>query len=725
MSAEREKREKSRWRVSRRGFLVGLGVTGVGLALGVRLGTPVVRRRIAGYLDGATIPVRADHPPGAWFEVSEEGRVTLFVPKVEMGQGIHTALAQIAAEELGVPWEDLDVAQASTARGFRSLMGTSGSFSVSTLYTPLREAAATLRETLRLEAARQLGLPADELRAEGGVFRHEATNRSLGYGEVVAATDIATLEVPDELPPLKAASEFTVIGRSLPRVDLLDKLTGRAVYGYDARLPNMAYGAVARPPRLGARPKTVESGAASTLEGVVRVVVEDNFVGVVATSRARAYDALDALDISWEGGLTLDQADIDAMVSVDAGNGVEIQREGDPAEHLQGRTLEATYRTPFAAHAHLEPQAALVAAEPDSVVVFASTQFPDSVRNDVAEVLGRDPDEVEVTATYLGGGFGRKAGSDVSIEAARLSAAAGRPVHVGWNRSEDLRYGYVRPPTQHVLRAALDPSGYLAALEHRQASGDVAFAFLPGVAALVMGADFGAWRGAMIPYNVPHKRTIAHRVELPVPTGWWRGLGLLPNTFAQESFIDELAYEAGADPLEFRLHHLPRTELGERFRRVLETAAARAAWSEPPPRGRARGLALCVDAGTVVAEVAEVSVEGENIRVHRVSAAIDPGLVINPDGVEAQTQGAIIMGLSSTLLEALTLKNGMYEAANFDRYPLLTLKDAPDIEVVVLESGDTPHGVGEPPIGPIAAAVANAVFALTGERLRDLPLRLS
>jgi isoquinoline 1-oxidoreductase beta subunit len=347
------------------------------------------------------------------------------------------------------------------------------------------------------------------------------------------------------------------------------------------------------------------------------------------------------------------------------------------------------------------------------------------VRKEVAKALGRAPESVEVMPTYLGGGFGRKSGIEPAVEAARLAQAAGVPVHVGWNRLEDMRHGYVRPPTHHVLRAALDGAGRITAIEHQQASGEVAFGFIPGFLAAIMGADFGAWRGATIAYNAPHTRAVAWRNDLPLATGWWRGLGLLANVFAIESFVDELAHAAGRDPLQFRLDNLPDDERGARLRAVLQLAAERAGWNSPAPAGHSRGVACCMDAKTAVAEIAEVSVEGQTIRVHRVTAAVDPGLVINPDGATAQTQGAIVMGLSSTLFEELTIKDGAIVPANFDAYPLLTMADTPEIEVALAGSGDTPYGMGEPPIGPIAAAVANAIFALTGQRLRRLPLRLA
>ncbi|MCG8353467.1 MAG: molybdopterin-dependent oxidoreductase [Chloroflexales bacterium] len=717
---------KRTWRLTRRGFLIGAGVTGAGLALGINFGLPAIRLRLVETFEEAgTRPNRIEAPPTAWFEIDADNQIRVFIPKVEMGQGVHTSLAQIAAEELEVGWQQLQVRQATTTLGPYDTRGTSGSMSVATLYLPIREVAATMREMLRSEAAKQLGVPASELTVANGVFTHERNpSATLTYGQVVQ--QVSAWEIPEEPPALKSPSEFRYIGKPLPRVDLPDKLIGKAVYGYDARLPDMLYGAIARPPTISATLRRAAPGEAPQQPGVVQAVIADDFAGVVAESRVAAYRGVTALDLEWDTGKQWQQSDIETLITVGTGSGAVIQATGNAESELRsGSVISAEYRTPMAAHAHLEAQAALVDVQPDKVRVWVSTQFPTQVQSAVAETLGREAETVEVIPTFLGGGFGRKSGIEPAVEAARLAQAAGRPVHVGWNRLEDMRYGYLRPPTHHIMRATLNADGKIQAIEHQQASGHVANNFIPGFLSAVLGSDFGAWRGALIPYVAPHVRTVAWHNDLPLRTGWWRGLGLLANIFAIESFIDELAHSVGADPLQFRLDHLPNDERGARFRKVLETVAQNAGWSEPLPEGRARGLACCIDATTVVAQVAEVSVVDEAIRVHRVTAVVDPGLVVNPDGATAQTEGSIVMGLSSTLLEEITVEDGRIVEANFDRYPLLTIKDTPDIAVTLLESGNQPFGMGEPPIGPIAAAVANAVFALTGARLRRLPLDLA
>jgi isoquinoline 1-oxidoreductase beta subunit len=459
---------------------------------------------------------------------------------------------------------------------------------------------------------------------------------------------------------------------------------------------------------------------------VVTVVTESDFAGVVAESREQAYKALDTMQLEWDAGRLWQQEEIEAMVTVGVGQDVVIQKEGNVDQGVQnGMLVEAEYRTPMAYHAYLEPLAAVADVRADSVEVWASTQAANRLRGAVADAIQRDEEEIIIHPVYLGGGFGRKIDERAAVEAARLSKAAGKPVQVAMNRPEDFRTSFLRPPTHHILRASLDSNGNLFAFEHQAASGEVAFPFLPGAMATILGADFGSYRGATILYSVPNKQTTAWLAKLPVSTGWWRGLGLMPNTFAVESFIDEVAKAANLDPLEFRLRHLPDNETGQRMRNDLQRAAEKANWGGSLPAGHAQGLAISYDVGTIMVEIAEVSVENNQIQVHNVTAVADPGLTINPDGVKAQTEGGITMGLSATLLEEVLIRDGVLQASNFNQYPLLRNADAPDINVVVINSRTTPTGMGEPPIGPIPAAVANAVFKATGQRLRRLPLKFS
>lgn len=728
-AAEVERREsgagKRKWRISRRGFLIGVGVAGAGLALGVTVGLPAMRLKAAEMFSEVSSFGSAPGDPDAWFEVLPDNRVRLFLTKVEMGQGVHTSLAQIAAEELGVALDDLEVLQATTNQGVVDMLGTSGSFSVSSMFNPLREAAATLREMLRAEAARTLGRPASALQQDGRAFfvQSEPAKR-VTFGALAA--NRSNWQVSKEKPALKPVGEYTVIGRPQPRVDTRDKVTGAAVYGYDMRVEGMLYGAVLRPPTLTATLKSVRTAQAEQIEGVRKVVVDvrSGFAGVVASSRAAARAGVEALEAEWQQGKLWQQAEIDAVVTAGGPGGVTVQQVGDVGRELREPTLTAEYRSPFAIQTPLESQAALADVKADRAVIWASTQSPFVVRRFVAQAIGLKEEQVEVRATYLGGGFGRKAGWEVAVEAARLSQAAGAPVHVGWTRQEELQNGYVRPPTHHRLSAKVR-DGRIVALEHQQASGDVLFTFFPKIAADLVGADFGAYRGALVLYDIPNRHTIVWRRELPIQTGPWRGLGLLANTFAVESFMDELAHAAGVDPLEWRLRHLPDTLWGRRMRAVLEAAAALGGWGKPLPEGRAQGIACSTDTDTVVAQVAEVSLDREagRIRVHNVALAMDCGLVINPDGVRAQAEGGVMWGVGSALVEEMRIEDGRVAARNFDAYPLLTIAEAPHVEVALLDTArdGRPRGVGEPPMGPTAAAIGNAFFALTGKRLRQIP----
>jgi len=716
----------SRWRMSRRGFLIGAGVVAGGLALGYVYGVPWTRLQLAGVFEGAEGPPGSfPEDPSAWFEVLPDSRIRLYLMKVEMGQGVHTALAQIAAEELGIAWADLDVAQASTGRDMGDSLMTSGSSSVSGVFAPLLAAAATFRTMLTDQAAVLLGVSSDQVVvAERGFAVQGDAAQRVDFHTV--ATSKTAWEAPKDPAPVKPWQDFTVIGQSLPRVDIPAKVTGEAIYGMDVRLDGMKYGAVVRPPTIGATPTSFDISAAEAMDGVVTIVVDKDFAGVVADSRPAAYAAVAQIRGEWDEGQLWQQAELEAIVTVGEGDGIVIQNVGD-APRLLGETttVMAEYRTPFAIHTPLEAQAALADVQPDRVRVWCSTQGQGFVRSQVASAIGVDEKIVEVIPTYLGGGYGRKAGWEVAIEAARLSKAAGAPVHVGWSRPDEMRHGYFRPLTHHKLSGRVDAEGNLLAIEHRQASGDVAFDFLPPFMSTVMGADFGAYRGATIRYDAPNKRTVAYRRDLPLRTGWWRGLGLLPNTFAVESFIDELAHAAGVDPLAFRLRNLGDEGDSGRYKQVLQAAAELGEWGKPAPPGRARGLAGQIDVGTPVAIVAEVSLDAATgkIRVHKIAAAMDCGLTINPDGAIAQVEGNIMWGVGSALIEEMTVKDGQVVPANFDKYPLLTMKEAPEVAVTLLEAGDgKPRGVGEPPIGPVAPAIANAFFALTGKRLRQLPM---
>lgn len=718
--------EAQRQRLSRRRFLKASGGAGVGLLVvwfGGRAGLGYVRDNAESFMP----PLTSD--PNAWLRVEPDGRVRLMINKVEMGQGIGTAAAQIVADDLDVPFERVELVAGDTNQLPGDPFGTAGSQSVQQLYPALRTAAAEARQTLLKLAADRSGQPADRfITRDGQIVLRDDESVSFGYGELVAGQQIVRV-IKEPLPNLrwtKTPQEYAIVGQAKPRLDIPAKVTGQASYGYDVQIEGMLHGRVARPPVIGATIRSVDVEAARALPGVRAVLHDGDFVGVVAETPAQAAIALSKITIDWQQPQQLvQQADVEALLVPDD---TDVLRDvGDAAGALRRATrrISAEYRTGFATQTPIEPQAGVADIQADRATVWAATQAPFSVRSQIAEITGLEEAQVTVVPTLVGGGFGRKSVSDAVYEAARLSKAAGAPVRVGWNRAEEFSHGFMRPPLVVRFEAALDEQGRIAAWQQQLASGFVLFTFFPAFLRLVFGSDFGATRGAIGPYTLPNHRVTATIKELPVKTGAWRGLGIGPNAFAVEQFVDELAIAAGADPLQFRLQHLSDDPAATRMRRVLETAARAAEWGTPLPANTGRGIACGEDAGTYVAEVAEVEVDPASgaVRVKRVVAAVDCGLAINPDIVAAQTEGGIMMGLSAALKEEIVLKDGKWSAVSFGQYPIFTITDAPEIEVVLIDNRETaPSGMGEPPLLPAAAAVGNAIANATGARVRTMPM---
>jgi isoquinoline 1-oxidoreductase beta subunit len=731
MADKKTKQESPKKGMSRRTFLKIVGGGTAVLAVGAVLGGPTLVREarlainqafITGEAPGAAPP----ESPFVWIEITADNEARLYIPKMEMGQGIHTALAQIAADELELDWQQVRVFQADTRRGFDAeMMFTFGSTSVIAMYAPIRQMGAALREMLRAEAAGQWGVSAGEVSAANGAIT--AGEQRLTYGEIIAAKQ-GEWTLP-ETAALKPAADFRYIGQSVQRVDLRDKVTGRSQYGYDVRLEGMAYGAVARPPRYGATLKRAAAGAAESQPGVLVVVIRDGFAGVVAETRRKARAALAHLDLEWQGGTTINQEEIDSIISVPREGGTLIQRVGSVEGMSGGSRIEASYRVPMAVHAQMEPQAAAADVQADSAIVYCSTQAPGLTRERIAAAIGMDGAKIDIVPMMIGGGFGRKTGIDVGVEAALLSQGAGMPVHVGWTREEDTQYGYRRPPGANYLWGELDAEGNVLAVHHEITSSDILTNPDVGSEFLgrILGTDPLAAYGGLLLYTFPNRRVLYHLSDIPVPTAYWRGLGSFPNTFAIESFVDELAEAAAQDPLDFRLRYLPEGELGARFETVLNAVADASGWRERTSlaEGRALGLAATYDRGTVVGVVAEVMIDGEQIVVPHVWCAVDPGLVINPNGATAQAEGSIIWGVSSALIEQQTVADGMATSQNFNNYPFLPISRAPQMTVLTLNSADEPlGGMGEPVVGTVPPAIASALAALTGRRFRTMPFRL-
>ncbi|PKA99086.1 isoquinoline 1-oxidoreductase beta subunit [Flavobacteriaceae bacterium MAR_2009_75] len=713
--------------ISRRKFLVrgGLGTVGV-LAVGTYLFRGAIRRGIAGAINTADTPYMGDtSSPIMWFEILENNTIVLHSPKVEMGQGTFTGLAQLVAEELEISMEQISVVHAQSASGNMDGFATGGSTSLSALWVPIRELAATMREMLKIKAAEKWGVNTEGLEVSDGFVT--GGGNSMTYAEV--AEGETEWEIPD-VPELKPIKDFKLIGKPVARVDLQDKVLGAPIFGMDASMPEMLYGSVVRPSKIGAKYKDADISKAEKMSGVVKVVKEKDFVGVVARSFIEAENAKAVIEVDWQTDKNWQTSDIKSMIEVGKGEPFVIQKEGNPKSMIENddTKIVSEYWSPIGAHAQLEPNGALAHVEEERATIIMSTQVVKISRDEIAERLGLDADQVNIIPTFLGGGFGRRLHTPNGIQSALLSKAVGKPVKCFFTRKEEFQNDTFRPPTHHVLKAKLNKEGLIEAIEHNVSSGDVAFGspMVPGIAEPILGADLGAWRGGMIQYvAIPNFRAVSWRVKLPFATSWWRSLGLLANTFAIESFIDELAVKAKKNPVEFRLAHLQDDERGKRLASVIRTAADKAKYSDEIVEGSAMGFAASTDANTPCAHVVEVSIDKKNIRVHKVTCAMDPGLVVNPDQVRAQCEGAIIMGMSATLFEKMEVENGELTPTIYGPYQMALMKHAPkEIDVILLEGSDAPGAVGEPPMGPIGAAIANAVFRLTGRRLREMPLQL-
>lgn len=686
------------------------------------------------FSSGCALPVlpsirgQADDDADAWLQALPDNRIRFFIGKAEMGQGIVTGLTQIIAQELDVPIERIEWTLGHTGQVPRLRM-TVGSESVQTLYAPLRDAARRLAAGLRRTAADRLQVAESELAMRGGGFVISSTGGWLGYGDALAGKPP---QVGAPNPPGKS------IGTSVPRLDIPDKVAGRAIYAHDVRLPGMRYGKVARPPALGARLKRVSADVARRLPGVIAVVEapEDEFVGVVAESESAAANAVRSLELEWELPRAWEQAEIEAMLDP-----AQLERDGRRAHRVladgdlrQGRAaairqIDLAFATPFAAHAAMETHAGVASVRADGAELWVSSQDAPFHRDLAAQLTGLSARDVVVHPTLVGGGFGGKVYVAAALEAVRLSAAVRQPVRVIWTREETFRHGYLRSATRHRIRAGIARDGRVSFWQHEFASGPVIYS--PALLARPVRwltsfmADDGIARGARLPYAIPHRQVRFWQPALPVATGPWRGLGASLNCFAIESAIDELAHLAEIDPVAFRLRHLDGGPT--RLRRVIEAAAARAGWGTPMASGVGRGIACGVYKDTsFVAVVAEVALEpaSREIAVSRLVCAHDCGLLINPDAVRAQIEGNLVWGCSSALKEELVIRNGRIDAANFDAYPILRLHETPAIDIVLLEDpGVPPGGAGEPALMPVAAAIANAVRAAAGRRLTRLPIR--
>ncbi|MDD2539560.1 MAG: xanthine dehydrogenase family protein molybdopterin-binding subunit [Desulfuromonadaceae bacterium] len=705
--------------MSRRQFMKNSALAGGGLLLACHLPFGVRDAVAAG---------DAVFAPNAFLRIGLDESVTIIVNKSEMGQGVYTSLPMLLAEELCCDWKRVafqpaPVAPAYNHTQFGPIMVTGGSTSVRSEWTRFTLAGAAAREMLVAAAAQQWKVEPAACRAENGIV-HGPGGKQLSFGKLAATA--AKLPVPKD--PKQKTGKKRLLGTPLHRLDSPAKINGTAVFGIDVHVPDMLIAVIARPPVFGGTIKSFNAAKAQAVPGVKHVVAVKAGVAVVADGFWPAVKGRDLLEIVWDEG---DGAKIstpsmrEEYARLSTLPGMVARKDGDaPAVlSLAKQRFEVEYEVPYLAHAPMEPLNCFVDLHKDICLIRTGSQFQTVDRNAAAHVVGLKNEQVALETTFLGGGFGRRActGSDFVIEAAEVATKIRQPVKVIRTREDDMRAGYYRPMWYDRVVACLDNTGMPLAWHHRIVGQSIIAGTLFESAMVKDGIDDTSVEGAATtPYAIPNLQIELHSPKNAVPVLWWRSVGHSHTAFVMESFMDELAYKTGKDPYQYRrilLAKHPRTL------KVLDTAAKKAGWGKPLPVGHGRGIAVHESFGSFVAQVAEVSLDKKgSITVHRVVCAIDCGRIVNPDTIKAQMESGIIFGLSAVLYGAITLKNGRVEQGNFDTYPLVRMGATPQVEVIIVKSSESPGGVGEPGVPPIAPAVANALFAACGARVRSLPI---
>jgi isoquinoline 1-oxidoreductase beta subunit len=752
----------------RRRFLIAAGAVGGGLAVGSWW---FYRKRDMLAAPDTLTADAGESIFNAWLKITAEGRIVVQVPRQEMGQGVLTSLPMLVAEELDVDFADVDFEQAPIAAVYGNavmlgesvpyrpedkswvaeftrlsqfkmgrvlgLQSTGGSSSVRDAWEPMRQAGATARAMLLTAGARRLSVNPNQCAIENGHIIHTDSGRRLGIGEIAA--DAAALPMPTDIK-LKDRSAFRILGTAQPRLDIPEKVNGSAMFGIDARPPGMIYAALRHAPVFGGEIATLDGKVAQEMPGVHAVMklpgtsMTNAAVAVVADHYWQAKKALAKVEVAWDDGShaghDTDEQRTRYMKMLESEEGRTYDTAGDVESVFATatKTLESSYFAPYLAHATMEPiNCTAVVRANDSAEVWVGNQGPPIVRLVVGKAAGIDTDQVTVHTPYLGGGFGRRTEMDVVMQAGQIaSRMKATPVQLIWSREEDIQHDLYRPMGAATMRAAFDSDGGFAGFESKVVGQSCIYGLvsrlMPGMESNLMKDRTLAEGVFDLPYAIPNRRVGHVLAEEPVPVGFWRSVGHSHHAFFAEAFIDECAAIAGKDPYKFRrelLTHSPRHQ------KVLETAAEAAGWGSPLPEGVGRGIALAESFGSIVAQVADVELLDGEVKVHRVTCAIDCGFAVNPDTVVAQMESGIIFGLTAALFGEITIKNGRVQQSNFPDYPMVHLREAPAIDVHLIESGvEHIGGVGEPGTPPIAPAVANALYTLTGKRIRALPIRV-
>ena len=668
------------------------------------------------------------YPPNAFIRIAADDSITIVVNKSEMGQGVYTSLPMLIAEELEADWSRIHVESAPVAAVYNhtgfGMQLTGGSTSINSSWEQLRRVGANARVLLIRAAAQQWGVPESECHAENSQVIHAKSGRKSSYGALADAA--AKLPLPENVE-LKLPKDFKLIGKSMKRLDTPEKINGSAQFGLDVYPPGVLTVLIARSPVFGGKVKSFDATEARKLPGVQGIYQVPTGLAVAATGFWPAKTARDLLEIEWDEGpgAALSTPKMHAeYLELAKQPGLVARKEGDTEQGFKQahKSLSAEYEVPYLAHAAMEPLNVVVDLQPEHCIIWTGTQAQTMDRASAAKISGLKPEQVEIHTTFLGGGFGRRANprSDFVTEAVQVAKVIGKPVKVVWTREDDIRGGNYRPMWADHIEAAIAKDGKPLAWKHTIV-GQSIVADTPFEAFITKnGIDATSVEGAStLPYEIPNLQVDLHSPKNVVPVQWWRSVGHSHTAFVVETMIDELAHLAGKDPVAYRLDILPAAS---RYRGVLQLAAKNAGWGKKKlPANHAYGVAVHQSFESYVAEIAEVSLENGKIRVHRVVAAVDCGMVINPDGVHQQIEGAIVYGLSAALHGAITLENGRVVQSNFHDYAPLRFSEMPQIEVHIVESSAHPSGIGEPGTPPIAPAVANAVFKLTGKRLRRMP----
>ncbi len=737
---------------TRRDFLKTGAAAGAGL---------VIRFYLSTHTAEAAALAEADFAPNAFIEIAPNGDIQLIVARSEMGQGVRTSMAMILAEELDADWARVKIVQADFDAKYGD-MTTGGSASVRSSWGPLRKAGASARDMLLTAAAQSWNVPKEECAATGGsIIEHKKTGRKLGYGELAAKA--AAVPVPKDAP-LKDPKDYRIVGTNKHRVDGQYIVIGEAHYGIDTKVSGMLYAVVARPPVFGGRVKKFDPALAQAVAGVRKVVevpaveMPSLFgeerpansghqhylwggVAVVADSTWQAIAGRKALTVEWENGPGAEESTEKqraTLVELLKTPGKQLKKIGEPDAVFAGaaKKVQAEYETPFLAHMTMEPVNCTALVRDGRCEVWAPVQNPGGMAAALQSALGLPASAITIHITLIGGGFGRRLNIDYGVEAALISRAANAPVKVIWTRDDDIRHDYYRPITRHAMRASLDAQNHVTSWLHHIAA--------PGTDSTYLGGDLPDTGGTEIAGTglpggtVPNYFLEQSFLHTAVPRGYWRAVDMNWNVFAVQSFADEIAAATGKDPVDMRRELIATTqkpsEEGDnesdlpsnvaRLRAVLDLAAEKGSWGKPLPAGRGRGIACLYGFGSYVAQVAEVSVAKDgSVRVDRVVTAIDCGQMVNPDMVAAQIEGGVVFGLTAALYDEITIENGQVQQSNFNNYLMLRIADMPRVEVHMVQNHEAPGGIGEPGVPCVAPAVANAIFAATGKRLRRLPFQ--